>query len=338
MSQTTLDARFGELREFLHTNTPSKATRAELYALLTKLRKEDSEAYDATCLPYLESFTDWWAEPLEWCTVWGWRGYGQGIRDPDAPSHSEYREIMPFGGYMLEIESLSTTRFNPSRLFDGDPVEPLEECVGLKVDHTTIYDASTSQEFFESTIDCGDLVGYLVEVFGKMPDLRHFVFRMPHSPKAYSFQDGYVWRRSIEMADWRRKQLFKELRTRYTFTTLTFDHWLTIKQFNGYRGKRFDSLVELDLSGNPFEIPDENDTTLDKLFPAKMPKLERLSLRGSYYPDDASLAAVAAKTSFPKLEAIDARRTHITEASLEALQASGNFPALREILLDVVED
>jgi hypothetical protein len=336
MSPSPIDERFGELRAFLHTHTPSVATRAELYALLTRLREGDADAYDATCLPYLESHSGWWAEPLEWCTILPWRGYGQGIRDADAPSLEAYRQVMPFGPYMLEIESLSYHVSSSGDLFDGhEPGDLEEQCVGLKVDHTTTYDASTSQEFNESTARCRELVRSLIGLFDDLPNLRHFVFRMPEYATTYSFQDSGGRPRHVGMPDWQRKELFKELRARYTFTTLAFDHGLTIKQFNGYRGSRFASLVELDLSGNPFEIPDYNDTTLDKLFPKKMPRLERLSIRGAYYPDDASLAAVAAKTSFPRLEVIDARRTHVTEASLEELQASGNFPALREILVEV---
>jgi hypothetical protein len=339
MSSTPLGEPLRALHEFLRAKAPDTQTRADLYARLADLRRQDPEAYDTVCLPAIEPYGSWWSEPLVWSTLSCWTAYGQGLRSSRVPALDTYRGVMPFGPYQLEIESLSYYGFNQGRLLEGDDVpESFAGCCGLKIDGTTVYDGSTSQEFFEATVDSNALVSPLLALIEQLPDLRRFEFQMPSYAEQYSFQETYLRPRKVELTRAKRQALFKALRDRDALTSLTFSHNLQVKGFYGFRQKRWSRLEELDLNRNELGSVDPPDASITKLFPETMPHLRRLSLDRCAYLTDASVAALEAESSFPALEVLDVRATKITAASRRLLESSPSFPSLREVLISEEQD
>lgn len=347
---------FGEVREFLHAREPGDEARQSLYELLEQVRRADPERYQSELVPYLKGFEEtWFAEPLVWCTLDAWRAHGQGLKSPHAPVLKRYREVVPFGPYQLEVESLSGSlsrdfRWNYS-LLEGqdalwsyrDHVVSLEEleddesnplsmmhCTGFKIDHLTMYDDSTSQEFYEGTMPADEVAQGLERLFDRLPNLTTFSFYMPIYSETYSFQDEYIRSSSTALYRKRRQSLFKEIKTRYKLRHLRMSHHLTVKNFHNFAKKNWLTLETLDLSGNALE--QEKDSPIEKLFPAKMPHLKALSLNACYELTDESMARlVASGVQFPALESMDVRGTKVTEAGASLLKASDHFPALKDV-------
>lgn len=333
MSEQDLD--FGELRSFLHSESPNTVTRRRLFERLSALYRQDTARYQSEYVPYLQDFEAWWGEPLVWTTLDPWS------REPQVRGYvdlSRYRRVMPFGPYKLEVLSLKALMWSNRSLRDTlleslrEEGAALERCVGLGCNQVQMHWEDGNQcGTYEA--DSDDLVESLLETLSELEHLRHFKFVAPRAYTSYTTHgDGSEstehWEPSIQAT--RRDQLFKTLRASSELEHVELSHSFTAKNFYRFHGKNWSALRSLNIQNNLF-----GNTARDRdwvtLFPETMEHLKILSLQGCHHVDAASMERLLDHTTFPALESINIKWT-----SVEAFQDSWRerLPALREIIIE----
>lgn len=328
-----------QVRDFLYTEEPDEAARWSLYKQL-----KNNMEHQSLWLPMFKEHPRWSQEPLIWSHLKGMDGYIQNwTSGPSSASVPDYEEAFP--GFPIKL-FLRGGSYSGRISTEPLPKAQAQCCVHICIDHPECaYDYGQEGNGTYDVAITDILDATLVALKGKLKALHTFTLDVAESG---SWGDAHVqtslWP-SVSMYYNTKPQdrgfgrLKTLLQSRHQLRRLTLSNKASLSEIHSRTGRArpycswltktswWSKLEHLDLHQNRLHSQD-----LAWLFPAPMPALTTLVLRGNQLNDDAA-QALTREGAFPALEHLDLRDNPISQEQADALRGHPALPALKTLLV-----